>query len=108
MTVEQVAWHPVHQYLNRLRRRTGAMDTSAPALGTPAWCALHDDHPDKLAGVLNAAEGLAYGICWEQAAMAEAAKAVAAAADWARVATRYRERADFAAAHPWTKRAVTA
>lgn len=103
----QVAWHPVYEYLNRLRRRTGALDTSAPALGSPVWCALPDDHGDKLASVFNTAEGWAYTAAYEQAALAEASKAVAGAEDWVKVAKRHRDRVDFAAAHPWARRAVS-
>lgn len=102
----QVSWHPVYEYINRLRRCTGALDVSAPLLGTPAWCDLNDDHPGKLAAVLNAAEGAAYTANVEQTALGEASKAVSCAADWSAIARRNRERADFIAANPWARRVV--
>lgn len=100
----QVSWWPVYDYINRQRRRFGALELSGPLLGTPAWVVLPDDHPAKLSAVLNAAEAVAYSVNADQAAAAAASRAISAAADWSAIAKANRDRADFLAAHPWAKR----
>ncbi|WP_406817395.1 DUF2742 domain-containing protein [Mycobacterium sp. M23085] len=102
----QIAWLAVHDYINRQRRRLGALDLSGPPLGTPAWLRLSENDPAKLAAVLNAAEAAAYGISASQTAEADASRAIAAAADWPAIAKANRDRAEFIAAHPWAKRVM--
>lgn len=102
----QVAWWPVHDYINRQRRHFVAQEVSAPPLGTPAWCSLPDDHPAKLSAVLNAAEAMAYSISAGQVAEAAAARVISAGADWTAIARAIRQRADFYAERPYLRRVV--
>lgn len=44
------SWQPVHQFVHRLL----AGRTTTVIAGTPEWCALPDDHPDKATAVLIA------------------------------------------------------
>jgi hypothetical protein len=98
-------WFEVH-YINRQRRQLGALELSGPALGSPAWCALPEEHPAKLSAVLNAAEAAAYAISADQAAEAEASRAVSASADWAAIARAVRRRDAFYADKPYLRRVV--
>ncbi|OBI40897.1 hypothetical protein A5708_24800 [Mycobacterium colombiense] len=96
----------MYEYINQQRKQLGALQLSAPPLGTPAWVALPDDDPAKLSAVLNAAEAMAYSVNAAQAAEAEASRAISAAADWTAIAKANRDRADFLAANPWARRVV--
>jgi hypothetical protein len=103
---QQVAWLPVHDYINRERRRTGANEFSAPTLGTPLWCVLADGHPAKLSAVLNLAEAVAYSIAHMQVAEAEASQAISGSADWTTIARAVRQRTEFGTEKPWARRVV--
>jgi uncharacterized protein DUF2742 len=103
----QVAWGPVHEYINRQRRRLAARELSAPLLGTPAWLSLPDEHPAKLSAVLNLAEAAAYSISADQVAQAAASQSISSAADWTAIANAVRQRAEFAAANPWARRVAS-
>ncbi|OBI08657.1 hypothetical protein A5715_00630 [Mycolicibacter heraklionensis] len=66
--------------------RCGINPAAVLAAGTPAWCALDDQHPDKLAAVLAAGVHHALRMDLSQEAAADASKAIAAADDWPAVA----------------------
>ena len=74
--------------------------------GTPAWCALADDDPAKLAALLDAAQHWALRVDICQQAQCEAGHAVSAAADWSEIARRYYVRECFEAEHPWARRVI--
>jgi len=57
-----------------------------PAAGTPAWCTLADGDPRKLLALAAAGEHHVLRIEIGQELLADAAKQVAAAGDWAAVA----------------------
>lgn len=97
-----MSWLPVHDYV---RERNG--DTVFPMLGTPAWCALPDDDPAKLAAVLDGGQHHALRVELHQEARAEASKAVAGAADWRGIAQELTERRAFRKSHPWVKRVAS-
>jgi hypothetical protein len=78
-----------------------------PMPGSPDWCELDDDDPAKLAAVLDAGQHMALRIEICQQAQADAAKDVAAAADWPAIAHEIRDRTDFYTAKPWLKRAAS-
>jgi hypothetical protein len=101
---QQVSWWDVHTFVQRY------LDTAGdhPWPGSPAWCQLPDNDRRKWAGLLNFAQHHALRVEAAQAAQADAATAVSEAADWANVASEIRQRSEFRAAHPWTRRkAVT-
>lgn len=75
-----------------------------PMLGTPAWCALPDDDPAKLAAVLDGGQHHALRLELGQAALADASRAIAAAADWRGIAAEITQRRAFRAANPWAVR----
>lgn len=82
MTNRQVCWTAVLAFVER----RGINPTTALTAGTPQWCQLDDDHPDKLAAVLAAGVHHALRLDADQEAAADASKAVAAAEDWPAVA----------------------
>ena len=107
---QQVAWWPV---LTFVADRLGVPPTDVPnvarvlpLLGTPAWCALADDDPAKLAAVLDGGCRHALRLELGQEALAEASKAVAAAVDWRAVSAELNQRRTFRAANPWANRVV--
>jgi hypothetical protein len=51
-------------------------------VGTPAWCALPDTDPAKLAALLDAARHWALRVDSCQQALCEASHDISAAADW--------------------------
>jgi hypothetical protein len=79
----QVAWWTVHEFVSPLLEAVG----SWPIVGTPAWCALPDDDPAKLAALLDAAQHHALRVETAQQAMAEASHDISAAAHWSAIAT---------------------
>lgn len=102
----QVAWWEVHLWRDRMLEPLGVQDF--PMAGTPAWCALPDDHPVKLAAAFDAAQHWALSVDTAQAAQAAASQAISAAADWTAVAQSNRDREEFAAASPWARRVSAA
>jgi hypothetical protein len=84
-----VSWWPVHEFLAAVLAQA---DTTPPAAGTPAWCALADGDPAKLLALAVAGEHHVLRIEIGQEARAEAAKAIAAAADWPKVAREIQQR----------------
>lgn len=98
----QVAWWPVHEFVVHLVAQVGHL----PVAGTPAWQALSDDDPRKLLSLAVAGEHYVLRVETAQEAMAEASRAVAAAADWPQVAREVHARSSFRANHPWAKRVL--
>jgi hypothetical protein len=78
----QVCWWSVHEFVAPMLAEVGAW----PMAGTPAWCELPDDHPQKVAAVYSAAQHWALRVETDQQASAEASRAVAASADWKAIA----------------------
>jgi hypothetical protein len=72
----QVAWEPVHRLLAPL------LGTPVPAPGTPAWVDLDDNDPDKWSAIFWSSMWWALAEDGRQTAMAEASRAISAAADW--------------------------
>lgn len=99
---QSVAWWPVHEFVDAL-----ISTIVYPMLGTPAWCALADDDPAKLAAVLDGGCHHALRLELNQEARAEASREVSAAADWRAVAQELIELARFHKAHPWAKRVAS-
>ncbi len=77
-----VSWWPVHVFI----AAAVAQAEHLPDAGTPAWCALADDDPAKLLALAAEGEHVILFREMAQEAKAEASKAVAAAADWPKVA----------------------
>ena len=77
-----VSWWSVHEYV---APRLAEVD-SWPMVGTPTWCALHDDDPIKLAAIFDAAQHWALRIETAQEAMAEASHEISGVADWSATA----------------------
>lgn len=80
----QVYWWGVHQWIAPFLDRVGAW----PMVGTAAWNTLADDDPAKFAALYDAAQHWALRVETCQDAMADASRAVSAAADWKAVANR--------------------
>jgi Protein of unknown function (DUF2742) len=79
---QQVSWWDVHEFVAPFLAEVGDW----PMIGSPAWVALPDGHPAKLAAVYDAAQHWALRVETGQAALAEASRAVAGAVDWAAIA----------------------
>ena len=82
---QQVSFWSVYRWV---QDRIGG--TEFPTAGTPAWCALDDDDPAKLAAVLDAGSHHSLRVEIAQEQRAAAARAIARAADWPAIARRYR------------------
>lgn len=86
MTSNQVTWTTVLAFVER----RGIDPATVLTAGTPAWQALDEHHPDKLAAVLAAGVHHALRLDLNQEAVADASKAIAAAENWPAVAQRIR------------------
>jgi hypothetical protein len=95
-----VDWWSVHTYVEPLLSRVRHW----PMIGTATWCALDDDDPAKLAAIYDAAQHYALRVDTAQAALADASRDVAAAADWSAIAAQHRNRADAAASGAYIAR----
>jgi hypothetical protein len=84
---QQVSWWDVHTFVQKFLDTAG----DCPWPGSPAWCLLPDDDHRKWAGLLNFAQHHALRVEAAQAAQADAASAVAQAADWSAPARRMRQ-----------------
>jgi hypothetical protein len=95
-----LSWWSVHEHVQPLLDEVDGW----PMVGTPAWCALPDDDPAKLASLLDAAQHHALRVetCQEQ--QAQASRDVSAAADWPAIGTEMHERARFYCEHPYLRR----
>jgi len=103
---KQVAWWEVHLWRDRMLEQLGV--ESFPTVGSPAWCALDDTHPAKLAAVLDASQHWALRLDTAQEAHAAASRAISAALDWTAVGRENQQRADFYADRPYLRRVVVA
>jgi hypothetical protein len=83
-----VSWWSVHEWVTRHLESVATW----PMAGTPQWGALPDDHPAKLAALLDAAQHHALRVETAQEARAQASQAISAAADWSALATEVRWR----------------
>ena len=81
------AWWPVHQFITA----AVAQADSIPTAGTPAWCALADTDPRKMLAVAVEGEHVILFREMAQEARADASKAIAAVADWPKVAQEIRQ-----------------
>jgi hypothetical protein len=79
---QQVSWWSVHEHVTPLLEAAG----SWPMVGTPAWCALADTDPRKLAALLDGAQHWALRMDSCQEARADASHAISAALDWPAIA----------------------
>jgi hypothetical protein len=85
---QQVSWWSVHEQVTGLLQEVGDW----PMAGTPAWCALDDDDPVKLAALFDAAQHWALRVETCQEAECEASHDISAVADWSAIATEIRQR----------------
>ena len=85
-----VAWWPVHEFLAALLAHVNDL----PVAGTPAWCLLGDGDPRKLLAVAVAGEHHVLRVETAQEVYAEAARAIAVAADWSQIAREMQQRED--------------
>lgn len=81
-----------------------AQANNLPVAGTPAWCAMSDENPNKLLALALAGEHHVLRCELDQLAQAEASKAVAASADWGAVARWNRDRAGARASGVYVER----
>ncbi|WP_237743216.1 DUF2742 domain-containing protein [Mycobacteroides abscessus] len=98
---QQVSWWETHVFVNAL---VAQLDEPLPTAGSAAWCALAGGDPRKLLALAVAGEHWILRIETAQIAMADASRAISAAADWAKISRRTRQHKDFYASHPWLKR----
>jgi len=99
----QVSWWTVHDFVQHVLAEAG----SWPMVGTPAWCALGDDDPVKIAAVYDAAQHHALRVDLHQQSLAESSRDISQAADWSQVATEMVRRESFYAARPWLRRVAS-
>jgi hypothetical protein len=76
----EVAWSPVYDLVAPLLGEPGLVP------GAPAWCDLDDRDPAKWQALLWAAVWWAVSQDARQTALAEASRAISAAADWPAIA----------------------
>lgn len=94
----QVDWYRVWLFVRPLLR------SCPPIPGTPAWCALSDRDPAKLAAVLLAGALWSLNESIRQDAAAQASRDVSAAYDWAAIAARIHQRERFYRDKPYLRR----
>jgi Protein of unknown function (DUF2742) len=99
---QAVSWLSVHEFVSAVISQAD----SFPTVGTPAWRALPDDHPAKLAAIFDAAQHHSLRLELNQEARAEASKAISGAADWPAIAREVLTRNSFYTERPWLRRAV--
>jgi Protein of unknown function (DUF2742) len=81
---QSVSWWETHQFLQAAIAQASL--GPIPAAGTPAWCELDDSDPRKLLALALDGEHQVLRKEVAQSAMADASRAVSAAADWPAVA----------------------
>jgi hypothetical protein len=99
----QVSWWAAREFALPLLESVG----SWPTIGSPAWVALDDADPRKLAAVFDACQHWALRLETSQQAQCEAAREVSAAADWSAIAREVRDRNEFYEQRPWLRRAAS-
>jgi hypothetical protein len=97
---QQVNWWLVHEYVGGRLEQAGTW----PMAGTPAWCALPDDDPRKLAALLDAAQHWALRVDTCQQAQCEASRDISAGWDWSAIATEMIQRDCFYRERQWLRR----
>ncbi len=102
----QVSWWSVHEHVTPLLSQVVQSWQSWPTVGTPAWCALPNDDPRKLAALLDAAQHWALRVETCQQAHCDASRDISGAADWSALSSEIRQRSDFYTARPWLRRVV--
>jgi hypothetical protein len=85
---QQVSWLAVHDFVAEVLNQVNGW----PTLGTPAWCSLAHDDPRKWAAVLDGGRHHALRLELNQEARAEASRAVAGSADWAKIGREIQQR----------------
>ena len=95
-----MSWWSVHEHVSPVLEQVG----SYPMAGSPAWCALPDDDPRKLAALLDAAQHWALRLETCQQAQCEASRAISAAADWGNIGRQIQGHNLFYGEKPWLKR----
>jgi hypothetical protein len=100
LTSRSVSWWSVHEFVSAVLDQANGW----PLVGTPAWCSLGHDDPQKWAALLDAAQHYALRLETDQEAHAGASHDVSAAADWSALATKIHQHAEFYKARPWLKR----
>jgi hypothetical protein len=99
-----VSWWSVHEHVSPFLESAGTW----PMAGTPDWCGLPDDHPAKLAALLDAAQHWALRVETCQVAESEASHAISAAVDWSAVARANLRHANAVASGAYIPRQVIA
>lgn len=89
---QQVSWHEVYLYAERLAAHHGTPLNHYPMPGTPAWCGMPDDDARKLLSLILGGVRDALRNDTRQEAAAEASKSIADSADWPAVARTIRRR----------------
>ena len=100
----EVCWWAVHLFVER---QIESVD-DWPLAGSPAWVALDDADPRKLASVLSAGRHWALRIETAQAASIAASHAISSGENWALAAQRIRTRAEAERSGGYIARQVTA
>lgn len=96
----EIDWYRVYRFVEPFLR-------SCPYPGTPAWCALSDHDPAKMAAVLLAGALWSLNESARADAMKQASRDISAAYDWAVISRRICEREKFYHQKPWLKRKLT-
>lgn len=99
---QQVSWWSVHKFVAAVLDQANGW----PMLGTPAWCSLAHEDPQKWCALLDGAQHHALRLELNQEARAEASRAVSEAVDWPRVSREMLHLRAFREAHPWSRRVV--
>lgn len=100
---QQVSWWSVHEFV----APTLARFADYPMAGTPAWRALADDDPRKIAALFDAAQHHALRVETAQTALAEASREISDAADWSAVGRHIRDEAELYRERPWLSRTAS-
>lgn len=99
---QAVSWWSVHEFITPVLNQAN----SWPMAGTPAWCSLAHDDPEKWAALLDAAQHWALRVETCQEATCEASRDISAAADWSGIAQEPQRRHKAVADGVYIPRAV--
>ncbi|WP_082983499.1 DUF2742 domain-containing protein [Mycobacterium scrofulaceum] len=88
MSSQQVSWWSVREHVAPLLEAVGEW----PMVGTPAWCALPDSDPRKLAAIYDAAQHWSLRVETCQQARCEASQTISTVEDWPAVTNEIRRR----------------
>lgn len=101
---QQVSFTPVLEFWRAVVAQANVGPLPWP--GTPSWCAMSDNNPQKLLALAEFGVHHAVRVEAAQAARADASKAISGAADWLRISREVRHHSEFRASRPWAKRPV--